>query len=220
MFTGIIEDLGKVETLIRFRDRISLSISTKFAKDMKVGDSICVNGVCLTIADKNRSSFKADVVKETMEKSALSYLKVGDPVNLERALSSTGRFDGHIVLGHVDCRSLITNIVNMGISREISVNLPENFSKYVTQKGSVAVDGISLTIADVEDRAFKVAIVPHTLSKTTLFSKKIGDWVNLEFDVLAKYLEGIIRSKDMRNLYEIKDERIDEAFLKKAGFLN
>jgi riboflavin synthase len=220
MFTGIIEDLGKVESLIRFKDRAAISISSKFLADISPSDSVCVNGVCLTVAEKSRTSFSADIVKETLKTTSLTYLKYGEYVNLERAMSASGRFNGHIVQGHVDCRSMITNIVNRGAEREIEINVPEEQRKYLTEKGSIAVDGVSLTVASLSERYFKVAIVPHTALLTNLFHKKIGEFVNLEFDVLAKYTESLISAKDFNSLIALKDAKIDGEFLKKAGFLN
>jgi riboflavin synthase len=220
MFTGIIEDLGKVESLIRFKDRVSITISAKFLTDIKIGDSICVNGVCITVAEKIRSSFRSDVVKETLKKSALTNLNVGEFVNLERATPVNGRFEGHIVQGHVDCKSLITNILNIASTREIEVTVADEYEKYLANKGSIAVDGVSLTIASIRGNTFKVAIIPHTAIKTNLFRKKIGDYVNLEFDVIAKYLESLTKKKDLKDIFEMRDMRIDEKFLKKAGFLN
>ncbi|MFH1709823.1 MAG: riboflavin synthase [bacterium] len=220
MFTGIIEDLGKVESLIRYRDRAVITISTKFLSDLRTSDSVCVNGACLTVAEKVKSSFKADIIKETLEVTSLTYLKVGDYVNLERAVSASGRFNGHIVQGHVDCRSMIINIVSRGSAKEMEINLPERFRKYVTEKGSISVDGVSLTVAHLSGTSFKVAIIPHTALNTNLFHKKIGDYLNLEFDMLAKYLESLIKTGNLDSLVTLKDMRIDENFLQKAGFLN
>jgi len=220
MFTGIIEDLGKVESLIRFKDRAEITVSTRFLADLKASDSISVNGACLTVSEKSRSSFKAHIMKETLESTSLTYLKAGEHVNLERAMPASGRFNGHIVQGHIDCKAMITNIVSRGSSREIEMNLPDKFRKYVTEKGSIAVDGVSLTVAKMSGTSFKVAIIPHTELNTNLFCHKIGDWVNLEFDVLAKYLESLAKTKDINSLIALKDMKIDEEFLHKAGFLN
>lgn len=220
MFTGIIEELGKVEHMLRFKGRIVLTIATKFAKDLHAGDSVSVNGVCLTVTEALKTSFKSDVTSETLARSALKYLKVGEFVNLERALLAGHRFDGHIVQGHVDCSSMITNMINADSGREIEIRIPESFRKYLTEKGSIAIDGVSLTIASLDDRYFKVVVIPHTAQKTNLFNKKIGDYVNLEFDVLAKYIEGLIQKKDYKDLLNMKNMRIDEEFLKKAGFVN
>ncbi len=220
MFTGIIEDLGRVESLIRFKDRAAISINTKLLADISLSDSVCVNGVCLTVAEKSRTSFRADIVKETLKTTSLTYLKYGEYVNLERAMSASGRFNGHIVQGHVDCRSMIADIVNKGAEKEIEISFPEVYRKYLTEKGSVAVDGVSLTVSSLSERSFKVAIVPHTVLLTNLFHKKTGDLVNLEFDVLAKYTESLVKAKDLNSLVALKDAKIDEEFLKKAGFLN
>jgi len=220
MFTGIIEDLGKVESLIRFKDRAVLTVAARFANELHKGDSVAVNGVCLTVTEKLRSTFRADVMGETLERSSLNLLKVGEYVNLERAISASGRFDGHIVQGHVDCRSIITNIINAGRSREIEISIPDNYKKYLAGKGSIAVDGVSLTVASLDSRYFRVAVIPHTALVTNLFHKKIGDYVNLEFDVLAKYVESVIGKSDLNGLANIKNMKIDEEFLKKAGFLN
>jgi riboflavin synthase len=220
MFTGIIEDLGKVGSLIRFKDRVVLTIAARFTNELHTGDSVAVNGVCLTVTEKLMSSFKVDIIGETLEKSSINLLKVGEYVNLERAISASGRFDGHIVQGHVDCKSIIINIINAGQSREIEISVPDNYRKYLASKGSIAVDGVSLTVASMDDRYFRVAVIPHTALVTNLFHKKIGDYVNLEFDVLAKYVESVIGKSDINDLASIKGIKIDDEFLKKAGFLN
>ncbi len=220
MFTGIIEDLGKVESLIRFKDRAIITISSRFSADVKPSDSICVNGACLTVSENTRTSFKSDIVKETFQRTSLTYLKAGEFVNLERAMPASGRFNGHIVQGHVDCRSTITDIVSRGADREMEINLPESSKRYVTEKGSIAVDGVSLTVSRLFPGSFRVALIPHTALMTNLFHKKIGDRVNLEYDVLAKYLENLIKVRDFGSLVAFRDSKIDENFLKRTGFLN
>jgi len=220
MFTGMIEDLGKVMSLLRFNDRAEIAISTRFLADLKVSDSVCVNGVCLTVSQKKSDAFRSIIMKETLDRSTFSRLKIGDLVNIERSMPASGRFDGHIVQGHVDCRAMIANIIVNGALREIEIKLPANFSKYVTEKGSIAVDGVSLTVSSLYEGSFKAAIVPHTALNTNLFHKKIGDWVNLEFDVLAKYLEKFIKKNDFASLIALRNTKIDESFLQKAGFLN
>jgi riboflavin synthase len=220
MFTGIIEEQGKVESLIRFHDRAVITISAKFTPDLNISDSISVNGACLTVSEKLKGAFKADIMKETFAKTSLTYLKYGEYVNLERAMSANGRFNGHIVQGHVDCRSKIINIITGDSERELEIALPDEYGKYVTEKGSIAVDGVSLTVSRLSGRSFRVAMIPHTLLNTNLFNKKIGDLVNLEFDVLAKYLDGLARTKPFDALVNMKDAKIDEDFLKRAGFLN
>ncbi len=220
MFTGIIEEQGKVESLIRFRDRAVITISAKFTPDVNVSDSISVNGACLTVSEISKGSFKADIIKETFTKTSLTYLKYGEYVNLERAMPADGRFNGHIVQGHVDCRSKVINIISGDSEREIEVAFPDEYSKFIAEKGSIAVDGVSLTVSRLSGRSFRVAIIPHTAQNTNLFNKKIGDFVNLEFDVLAKYLDNIARTKPFNTLIDLKDAKIDEDFLKRAGFLN
>lgn len=220
MFTGIIEDIGKINSAIRFKDRLVLAVSTKFAKEIKVGESIAVNGACLTVTEVKPPIFKAEVVSETLSRSSLQSLKYGESVNLERAMPASGRFDGHIVQGHVDCRSIITNVSNTGAGFEMEIQIPGDHKKYLTEKGSITVDGVSLTVASLNDRYFRVAVIPHTLSGTTLSIKKIGDHVNLEFDVLSKYVENMIGQKSYGQLTSMKEMKIDEEFLKKAGFVN
>ena len=165
MFTGIIEDLGKVEGLSRSRDKLVLKLSSKFTAELKKGDSVCVNGSCLTVTDTSRNSFTVDAVSETLSKTSHENLKVGDFVNLERAMKAGGRLDGHIVTGHVDASSIITNIVKSGSQTEIEITIPEGAKRYIVDRGSVAVDGVSLTIASTTDRNFRVAIIPHTSLK-------------------------------------------------------
>jgi len=220
MFTGIIEELGKIEALLRSRDGFELTVGTKAISDLKEGDSISVNGTCLTVKEKLRKGFKADVVKETISRSSLKYLKVGELVNLERAMPSNGRFDGHIVQGHVDISAIITNIVTSGHTKEIEIRVPEGFARYVSEKGSISIDGVSLTISSVSEDYFKVSIIPQTIMRTNLVFKKIGDHVNIEFDVLAKYLEKLVRGDSMKNIMNIIRTPIDENFLKRAGFLS
>ena len=220
MFTGIIEELGKVASVIRFKDRMKLEVSSRFLGEMKTGDSISVNGVCLTITEKGRTSFKADVMPETYKRSALQYLRTGDMVNLERAMPANGRFDGHIVQGHIDSRSMIVNISDLGSSRNIEIKLPDDHRRYMTDKCSVSVDGVSLTAIYSGGDTFIVAIIPHTGLMTNLFQRKIGDWVNLEFDVMAKYLEGLLKNRKIGDISSFSDMKIDPDFLKKAGFLN
>jgi riboflavin synthase len=220
MFTGIIEEQGKVESLIRFHDRAVITISAKYMSDVKPSDSISVNGACLTVSEISKGSFKADIMKETFAKTSLTYLKYGEHVNLERAMLADGRFNGHIVQGHVDCRSKIFNIINTGSEKEIEIALPDEYGKFVTEKGSIAVDGISLTVSGLTHRSFKISMIPHTTQNTNLSNKKIGDFVNLEFDVLAKYLDSLARTKPFNALADMKDAKIDGEFLKRAGFLN
>jgi riboflavin synthase len=220
MFTGIIEEVGKIESVKRFSDKYSVTVSASFAGEIRLGESICVNGVCVTASDVNRKTFTSDLVQETLSKTSLKHIRTGDFVNLERAMKVGSRFDGHIVTGHTDISAIISNISSKGNAREIEITIPEASRKYIVDRGSVSVDGVSLTVASCEKGSFKIAIIPHTALMTNLFHKKVGDFVNLEFDVLAKYVESIFKTKGAQPLLEMKDMRIDEDFLRTAGFLN
>jgi len=188
MFTGIIEELGVVKDIRRQSRSILVEITGKKAiVDLVIGDSIAVDGVCLTVIEKTLNSFKAELVEETLKKSSLKDLKIGDKVNLERAVKAEGRFSGHFVLGHVDGVGLIRNWKN----GEMEITYSQELSPYIVSKGSIAVDGVSLTVAEVKKGSFSVALIPHTAKMTTLGFKRVGDKVNLETDILGKY----VRSK-------------------------
>lgn len=194
MFTGIVEEIGTVSQLQRGARSAHLSVNaTQVLTGTKLGDSIAVNGVCLTVTDLTTQSFAADVMPETLNRSSLSQLSVGSPVNLERALAATGRFGGHIVAGHVDGLAKI-----IGIRRDdtaIWYTLQTDFAlmRYIVEKGSVALDGISLTVAQVSADSFAVSVIPHTASQTTLPKRRIGDALNLEVDIVGKYVEKLCR---------------------------
>ncbi|MCG5212386.1 riboflavin synthase [Streptosporangium sp. KLBMP 9127] len=189
MFTGIVEELGEVVAVEPQRAAARLSIRGKIVLgDASHGDSIAVNGVCLTVADTDGEVFTADVMKETLERSALGALRPGSPVNLERAVRADQRLGGHIVQGHVDGTGVL-------LSREpdehwevVRISLPAELDRYVVEKGSIAVDGVSLTVTAVDQGAFAVSLIPTTLRETTLGPKRPGDPVNLEVDVIAKYV--------------------------------
>lgn len=201
MFTGIIEDLGTVKKI----SKTQITVETKL-DDIKIGDSICVSGVCLTVINYSLLTF--GISEETFKKTNLGELKIGSIVNLERALKSDGRLGGHFVTGHIDGTGEILKIKKSGNSEIWQFSIPENLSKYIAEKGSVAIDGISLTIAEIKPNSFSAAIIPHTLKNTTLKEKKIGDTVNLETDILAKY---IIKQNN-------ENTKITSVTLKKAGF--
>lgn len=184
MFTGIIEHVGVVAGQSQGRLRIMSELSS----GLKEGDSVAVNGVCLTVVDRTERDFSADVSEETLRRTCLGELKKGDPVNLERALPATGRFDGHIVTGHVDGVGVIRRIEKREKETLIQIDLPGELMKYVVEKGSIAVDGISLTVAGLSGNAIYVAIIPYTLSHTTLAHKHPGSRVNIETDILGKYV--------------------------------
>jgi len=213
MFTGIIEDIGNVKKV----SKNSLSILTKL-NDIKKGDSISVNGVCLTITEiKNEKlkmkNFITNISEETLKRTNLGLIKINEKVNLERAIKINDRLGGHIITGHIDTTTKIISIKNTKNSDEkiFEFFCPEEFKKYITEKGSVAIDGISLTVANLLQECFTVAIVPFTLINTNLQFKKVGDSVNIEFDILSKYLEKLL------NKGEKKEITFED--LRKAGFL-
>jgi riboflavin synthase len=193
MFTGIIESIGKVAAVEREGEAIRLTIAAgKIAEDVALGDSVAVNGVCLTVTAFQPPHVSFEAVSETMRKTSLGTLKVGDGVNLERALSVGGRLGGHIVQGHVDGTGRIASIRPVGNSWVIYVDAAPELMRYIVTKGSVAVDGISLTVAEAEDRTFALSIIPHTWEHTTLRDKRAGDLVNVECDILGKYVEKLL----------------------------
>lgn len=188
MFTGIIETMGRVEAADKTAGGMRLSVGAP-GLALKMGDSIAVNGVCLTAVDVRDGGFDADVVLETLSKTNLGELDIGTGVNLERPVAAVGRFDGHIVQGHVDGLGRIVSVEEEGDGKRMRVRSPRNLSKYIASKGSISLDGISLTVAAVAGDEFEVAIIPHTLDNTTLGIRTQGSRVNLEVDVIAKYVE-------------------------------
>lgn len=194
MFTGIIEELGKVRSVEQHDEnaRIVIEAHLVTAEDTKHGDSIAVNGVCLTALDLQPDSFAADVSKETLARSTLGTLRPGTPVNLERAVTPSTRLGGHIVQGHVDTRGQLLGVEDHGESWTVKFSYPPEVGRYLVFKGSIAVEGISLTIAGLTDEYFEVAIIPKTWEVTNLATLKTGDNVNLEVDVIAKYVERLL----------------------------
>ena len=186
MFSGIVEEVGLVESY----DGRRLTISgNKALIGLNVSDSILVSGACLTVVDKNHASFTVETVPETVNRTYLDEIKAGEGVNLERSLSYGDRVGGHLVQGHVDCTGRITTMIPDGNSTRVSVEAPANIMRYIVEKGFIALDGISLTIVDRCDTGFSVAIIPYTKDNTTLRSRQVGDRVNIEADITAKYLE-------------------------------
>lgn len=189
MFTGIIEELGTVGQMDRRPDSIKLTIQAhKVLEGTQIGDSIAVNGVCLTVTSMTDSYFTADVMHETMRRSSLSDIKSGSRVNLERAMQVGGRLGGHIVSGHIDGVGHISRIAADGIARVITISIPKDMEPFIVEKGSIAIDGISLTVVSVGNSQFSVSIIPHTMANTTLIDKHPGAIVNLETDVIGKYV--------------------------------
>ena len=190
MFTGIIEELGIVTSIIRGSQAGKLTISTSRAlAGIKVGESIGVNGVCLTIANHRRNFIELDISAETLKKTTFQDLKIGEKVNLERALAVSGRLGGHLVMGHVDGIGEIRKRVNLEKGFLLHISLPSELLRYLVPKGSVALDGVSLTVADLRNGLLVVSVVPHTARSTNLGAKNVGDRLNIEVDILSKYIE-------------------------------
>lgn len=218
MFTGIIEEVGQVKALKRGANSIILTVGAlTIMDDLKLGDSVATNGVCLTVTALGKDFFQADVMHETMNRSSLGSLKPGSHVNLERAMPANGRFGGHMVSGHIDGTGNIKAIEKDDNAVWYTISADERILRYIVEKGSIAIDGISLTVAKVTDHDFSVSIIPHTLKETILAEKKVGDIVNLENDMVGKYIE-----KFMTCVSEIKKPqkgKIDMAFLAGNGFI-
>ncbi len=213
MFTGIIEEIGTVAMLQRGQHSAVLKIQAKTVLEgTKTGDSIAVNGVCLTVTELFSDSFKADVMHETLDRSALAKLVCGSRVNLERAMPADGRFGGHIVAGHVDGVGRITRIRRDDTAVWYTVEADSGVLRYVVEKGSVALDGISLTVADVTAKNFSISAIPHTVRQTVLHERREGDLVNVETDVVGKYIEKLMRTTPQ------KESVITRAFLTEHGF--
>lgn len=217
MFTGIVEEIGEVKGIKKGAKSAELTISGRIATaGSKVGDSIAVNGVCLTATAIKGGVFTADVMAETMRRSSLGELTVGSRVNLERAMAADGRFGGHIVSGHIDGTGTVRSFEREDNAVWVTIDADSIILKYIIEKGSIAIDGISLTVAYVDDSCFKVSLIPHTASETTLLMKKAGDMVNLENDVIGKYVDKLLHFTD--NKIE-QNSGIDAAFLVKNGFI-
>lgn len=211
MFTGLVEEMGTVKSISRRTGFIELTISgKKVMEDMKKGDSVSVNGVCLTVTSNQLpvTSFRVDVGAETLRRTNLGELRIGEKVNLERALRVGERLGGHFVTGHIDGIGIIKKKIKEGETFLFEIEAPDEITNYIIPKGSIALDGISLTIVDFSKNRFSVSIIPHTLEVTTLGLKKIGDKVNLEADLIGKYVTKIIRG----------EKGISLDFLKKYGY--
>lgn len=200
MFTGIIEEVGRVKSLKREGDIYRLEILAGFSAELAEGDSVAVNGACLTVVDKNPRSFSVEVTEETFSRTNIRYFKQAEPVNLERALKAEGRFDGHLVTGHVDGTGEVVKIVRGGSSAELYLRIPANLEKFVAEKGSLAVDGISLTVASLDGGLVRISLIPLTLENTNLRYRQPGDCVNLEVDIIARYLYRLLEKQNQSNL--------------------
>ena len=194
MFTGLVQGIGSVETIERSDDGARITIATPLVSELNAGDSIAINGVCLTAVALDGGSFAADAMNETLARSSLGDLARGSAVNLELPLRATDRLGGHVVQGHVDGVGTIEGVSDDGFARRIRVEAPAEVLRYVVEKGSLAVDGVSLTVTEVNERSFTVSLIPETLQRTNLGGVDAGTRVNLEVDVLAKYVEKLMVS--------------------------
>ncbi|HHG74457.1 MAG TPA: riboflavin synthase [Persephonella sp.] len=207
MFTGLIEEVGKVSKIEKRSDGIMIQIKAeKILDDLKIGDSVALNGVCLTVVEIENGKISFDVSQETAVRSNLPELKAGDPVNLERALRLSDRLGGHIVQGHVDTVGFIKSINLKGQHTEFIFQFPEEFQDLVVEKGSIAIDGISLTVNYIMDNRISINIIPHTIQNTNLKERKTGDKVNIEFDILGKYIKKMISKGEKDRLEELLDK--------------
>lgn len=215
MFTGIVEEIGTLQGIERGSQSAILHIQCKkVLEGTKIGDSIAVNGVCLTVTTMSNTGYTADVMAETLDRSALGTLKRGSRVNLERAMAADGRFGGHIVAGHVDGIGTIQNITRDETAVWYQISSTPEVLRYIVEKGSITIDGISLTVARVGKTDFSVSIIPHTQANTILADKGVGDIVNLETDIIGKYVEKLLRPQE-----SVKEEsKITMEFLMKNGF--
>jgi len=192
VFTGLVQDLGRIEEVSHTDDGVRLRVSSALAGELAEGDSVAVDGVCLTATEVRDGAFSAEVVNETLSRSALAALSEGGAVNLELPLRASDRLGGHIVQGHVDAVGSVRSAEDDGFARRIEIDAPSELLRYVVEKGSIAVDGVSLTVAGITERSFTVSLIPETLERTTLGAAEPGTKVNLEVDVLAKYVERLI----------------------------
>ncbi|MBH5318010.1 riboflavin synthase [Paenibacillus sp. GSMTC-2017] len=221
MFTGLVEEVGRLKSVSRQGEAMVITVgATIVTKDVKLGDSIAVNGVCLTVTSFDRSSFSVDVMPETYRKSSLNELKTGEPINLERAMQAGARFGGHIVQGHVDgighvlSRKVDANAVVFTIRLEDPKQL-----RYIIPKGSVTIDGISLTVVDTTEDGFTVSIIPHTLAETALQNRRIGETVNIESDIIGKYVDHLLHFREPESQKRGETSKLSTAYLAEHGFL-
>jgi riboflavin synthase len=192
VFTGLVEDLGEVVAVDASPEGVVLTVASKLTGELSLGDSVAVNGVCLTATAVDQDRFAAEVMNETLRLSSLAEVKPGAPVNLELAMRPSDRFGGHIVQGHVDAVGRVSEIAEDGFSRRVTIEAPPAVLRYIVYKGSITVDGVSLTVSELTDRSFTVSLIPETLERTNLGVAEPGSTVNLEVDVLAKHVERLI----------------------------
>ena len=208
MFTGIIEEKGTISKIMKNASQAVLTIKAqKIMEDIHKGDSIAVNGICLTVTAFSKNEFQADVMHETLNRTALKMLKPGSSVNLERAMAAGGRFGGHMVSGHIDGTGKIAEIKEDSLAIWYTIEAPPQILRYIVEKGSIAIDGISLTVAKVTQTTFSVSTIPHTRSATTLGEQRPGDLVNLENDIVGKYVEKFLCEKNTHGAKVDKNEK-------------
>jgi len=196
MFTGLVEEIGVVSAVIRSPKSLRLTIyAKKILNDTQIGDSISVNGVCLTVTETGRNHISVDAVEETLDHSSLAKIKIGDKVNLERAMMLTSRLGGHLITGHIDGVAEIRGKIIRDQGFELILSVPKDLQRYLVTKGSIGIDGVSLTVARITAEGVHVAIIPLTAQNTVLGAKNIGEKVNIEVDILSKYLEGLLQGE-------------------------
>jgi riboflavin synthase len=210
MFTGIIQQKGKIKEIKKSADITSMLVEYKKPMNLDEGDSLNLNGVCSTVTQLSDNSFKVEYMPETLEKTNISYLKENDKINIEPALKASDKLNGHLVTGHIDGTGKILDIKDEGSSKEFKISYSDELSKFIAFKGSITVEGISLTVSLLEDGAFSVSLIPYTLDNTTFGGKKKGDPVNLEVDIISRYLKRLFDERDKQSNYE---------FLKERGFI-
>lgn len=220
MFTGLVEEIGKIIKITKGRNSYQFSIQAeKVLSDIKLGDSVATNGACLTVVERTNSSFTVDIMAETVKRTNFGKMKLGDTVNLERAMLLSDRLGGHLVSGHIDGIGKISNIKKEDIANIISIEAPKEILYQMLNKGSITIDGISLTILSVNEKDFQVSIIPHTAQETTLIKKKIGDFVNLETDMIGKYVLRFLKPGKKENLTQAKASKLSMDFLAENGYL-
>lgn len=210
MFTGIVEEIGTIKEFSKGENAFLVVECSKILDDVKIGDSIAIDGVCQTVVKFDKTSFAVQVSTETLNVTTLAKFKTGDKVNLERAMTINGRLGGHIVTGHVDGLGKLVNIQKKSEFYNLKFGVDNDLMRYIAKKGSVTVNGISLTVAELSQNSFEIAIIPHTFENTNLNGLKSGDFVNIEVDILAKYVEKFLSIGHNRTM--------DEKFLKENGF--
>ncbi len=220
IFTGLIQEKGEIIAINGSKTGKKIRIKAKeILENIKMGDSIATNGVCLTVTSFSKNYFEADIMNETIERSTFKKSKVGEIVNLEKSLRLTDFLGGHLVYGDVDCEGIIESINSVGIAKIFRIKIPKVYTKYIIEKGRITVDGASLTVISVGDNYFEMSLIPHTLEYITLGKKSTGDNVNIETDMLAKYMEKLMVSKlkEDKNTNKVKS-KITKEFIRKYGF--